>query len=427
MSEQLFVRLSADPLAAIPWLVWSSSEKEVIASGELSDASQLVSLQDKQQQRPLQILVSAADLLITPLELPRSAQRSWQQVAVFMLEEQLAQAPEDLHVALLGKTGNQMMFAVLDHQLMTRWQGWLEDAGLESSSWQVDALCLPQPDSGQLSALQLGQQWLLRDAQGRALAVDQSWLDSAIAALADEQALQQAAESDPSEGEEDESDQLQADEVSDTLVVRHYSSAPASKPAGVQWQAETPELAMQLLAEGARAYSHNLLQGIYRSEGALTKLWRQWRKVAVAAGVCFVMALGQQGAQWYVAKQQADQLQEQIREVYQRVFPDVQRVRDGRIRGDFRRALAQLEQGDEQAFFAMMNHVGSEIAKIDDFSPRSMRFEQNKQEIRLQAQAKEFQHFEQLRQALAPLETEQGTLNSTDQGVNGSLVIRRQP
>ncbi|MDO6687536.1 MULTISPECIES: type II secretion system protein GspL [unclassified Agarivorans] len=398
MNEQLIIRLPSTGKEVINWMVWSDNEQEVIAAGELAGSAELEVLQDKAEHRRVIVLVPTSDVSHHQLELPKTAQRSWQQVAPFMLEEQLAQDPDSLHICLLDKGKETIDVACVSHQQMDSWQDMLEAAGIYSQTWCVEGYCLPEPEEGQASALQINQQWLFRFSDGRAMSIDQAWLSVALPLLA-----KQYPE----------------------LVVQHYSPSPKIDIEGIEWQARAPELAMKLLADGAKKAKLNLLQGQYASANPLTKIWLQWRKVAIAAGVCFALALTYQVVDTYKTEQQIAEVDSNIRTVYKKVFPEVSRIRDSRIRSDFRKALAGIGQAPEQDFLMMMVHLASAMDKNTGFQPVSLRFDQKKGEIRLQAEAKNFQSFEQFRQAVQPFETEQGTLSNKAGAVVGTVVIRK--
>lgn len=70
MSEYLIVRLSNNQQASKPWLVWSESQQEVIASGELSAAQALTEIENYAQQRPTIVLLNSADVLLKQVTIP---------------------------------------------------------------------------------------------------------------------------------------------------------------------------------------------------------------------------------------------------------------------------------------------------------------------------------------------------------------------
>ncbi|GGB12109.1 type II secretion system protein GspL [Agarivorans gilvus] len=398
MNEQLIIRLPSSAKGSVNWLVWSDSEQEVIATGELASTAELGLLQEKAEQRRVITLLPASDVAQHRVSLPRSAQRSWQQVAPFMLEEQLAQDPDELHIVLLGKDKEAVELACISHKQMASWQDMLETAGINSRYWTIDSLCLPQAEAGCASAIQLNQQWLLRFADGKVMNIDQPWLATALALL-----------------EQDYPE----------LVIQHYSPAPDIHLEHIQWQEASPELAMKLLSDGLKKSPLNLLQGRYAPSNPLAKIWQQWRKVAVAAGICFALALAQQVIETHKTEQQIAEVKDNIREVYKQVFPQVSRVRDSSIRRDFRRALAELDAAPQQDFVTMMVHLAGAFEQERDFAPLSLRYDHQKGEIRLQAQAKSYQSFEKFRQAVQPYVTEQGTLSNKEGAVVGTLVIRK--
>ncbi|WP_432455691.1 type II secretion system protein GspL [Agarivorans sp. QJM3NY_29] len=398
MNEQLLIRLPSSDQDVINWMVWSDNEQEVIAAGELSGSAALSSLQEKAEHRRVTVLVPACDVTQHHLILPKSAQRSWQQVVPFMLEEQLAQDPDDLHICILAKAKDGVDVACVSQQQMSDWLEMLEDANISSQAWHVDSFCLPQPETEQASALQINQQWLFRFTDGRGMCIDQAWLSVALPLLVKD-------------------DQQ--------LLIKHYSPAPDIEVAGIEWQAASPELPMKLLADGAKKASFNLLQGRYATENPVTKLWAQWKKAAIAAGLCFALALTYQLLDTYNTEQQLTTVDANLRQVYKKVFPQVSRIRDSRIRSDFRKAIAALDQAPQQDFLMMMTQLSSAFGNTDNFKPLSLRYEQKKGEIRLQAQAPSFQSFEQFRQALKPYASEQGTLSNKAGGVVGTLIIRK--
>jgi general secretion pathway protein L len=397
VNEQLIIRLPSSGKEVINWMVWSDNEQELIAAGELSSSAELGLLQEKAEQRRVIVLIPASDVSQHRLDLPKSAQRSWQQVAPFMLEEQLAQDPDNLHICLLDKGKDSIDVACVSHQQMESWLDMLETAGIESQTWCVDALCLPEAEEGQATAIQLNQQWLLRFFDGRVMSIDEAWLATAFPLIAKQYP---------------------------DLVIQHYSPSAKLDDDSVEWQARAPELPMKLLSDGAKKAKLNLLQGRYAAANPIAQLWLQWRKVAIAAGVCFVLALAYQLIDTHKTEQQIANVDENIRTVYKRVFPEVSRVRDSRIRSDFRKALADIGEAPEQDFLKMMIHLSVAFDKNQDLNPISLRYDHKKGEIRLQAQAKNFQTFEQFRQSVKPFESEQGTLSNKAGAVVGTLVIR---
>ena len=97
MTERLVIRLGSHAEQAISWLTWSDSEQEIIASGTLSNAAELVSLSERASQGVVQILVPGTDVGLFSVELPTTNRRQALKTIPFMLEDELAADIDLLH------------------------------------------------------------------------------------------------------------------------------------------------------------------------------------------------------------------------------------------------------------------------------------------------------------------------------------------
>ena len=88
--EQLVVRLGTNTDEPIHWIVWSSQQNEIIASGELPNAVQLNTLADRAGRRPICVLVPTSDVLLKWVELPAKAGRKALAAIPFILEEEIS-------------------------------------------------------------------------------------------------------------------------------------------------------------------------------------------------------------------------------------------------------------------------------------------------------------------------------------------------
>lgn len=103
MSEFLTVRLSRDKQAPIRWLVWSTSQNEIIASGELSSKEQLGELSTYADQRTTLLLLDSRDILLMEAEIPAGAARQVDTMLPYLLEDDIAQDVDELHFTILKK------------------------------------------------------------------------------------------------------------------------------------------------------------------------------------------------------------------------------------------------------------------------------------------------------------------------------------
>ena len=88
--EQLLIRLGATEADPISWLVWSTAEEEIIASGELPNADALSTLAERAGHRAVIALAPSSEILLKWVALPPRAGRKVLSALPFMLEDELA-------------------------------------------------------------------------------------------------------------------------------------------------------------------------------------------------------------------------------------------------------------------------------------------------------------------------------------------------
>lgn len=106
MSEHLIIRLNSQSSDPIQWIVWSPENKEVIASGELNSSETLESLTQYSVQRSVSVLLPSSDILLREVIIPEGAARQFSSMLPFIIEDDLAQDVDDLHIVILKKQQN---------------------------------------------------------------------------------------------------------------------------------------------------------------------------------------------------------------------------------------------------------------------------------------------------------------------------------
>ncbi|MGR5129677.1 type II secretion system protein GspL [Photobacterium swingsii] len=436
MSELLTIRLSSRPDQPVPWLVWSSQQNEVIASGQLSDMTQLNELADYAAQRQVLALAPAQDILLTQVAIPTGSGRQLAAVLPFLLEEELAQDIDALHVHLLKREGDIAHVAVVEHQRIQAWLSALDDAGMEVKKLLPDALCLPLFEHG-YTAAQLDEQWLVRQSETQGVAAESSWLGSwllaqnaPIVATQDTDESDDLAESDASDSHDavDEAHLAEAHipNAAD-IVIHHYTPKPDAIPC--QWKAQTPELVMELLAKGAEQSKLNLLSGPYKPQSAWRKYVKPWRKVAIAAGLVITAMIAEHVLSVQSMEQQAQAYRTESERIFRQVLPNFRNIpTQSYLKRQMDSELSRLGGGgNQEGLLPWLAQLEPIFKKVPQVAFSNLKYDQNRGELRLQATAAEFQHFEQLRTLLAAEFTvQQGQLSKEGNQVNGAVVLRRK-
>lgn len=395
--EQLVVRLGSNATDRVHWLVWSSQEEEIIASGELEDASFLDSLSERAGQRPITALVPGSDLFLKWVELPKKAGRKAIAAVPYMLEDELSVDISEQFFAMGDHVDDRQAVAVVSRVKMHQWLDWIAQAGLLCSKMVPDVLALPiQQDNW--SMLALGEQLIVRQNSWEGIQGDQSWIIPAIEHFAKKQEA--------------------------PLDIADYSGLELPSLSNTEIHQQPLDVPMQVLAQGAKNCKFNLLQGDFKPKRQSTGQLGQWKWAAVLAGVALLVTLVDKGVQLNSLHAQRDALNEQIEQEYKRAFPESTRIVN--VRSQMRQKMASLEQGGGGvSMLAIMTQLSGAFS-ASQVKPQTLKYDSKRSELRLLAMADSFEALEQFKRLAEELgyEVQQGAINKKDDQVIGSLSIR---
>ncbi len=402
MSETLFIRLTGQATDPIFWLVWSDSENEIIASGQLNHKDELSSLTNHAQSRQVLALASGLDVTLKTITLPGKFNKQLQSAAPYIIEEELAGDVDNLFFAFGDKVevdGKPAVnAAIVDRDTMDNWLSWFEEADIPVTRMIPDVLCVP-PSEEAWTCVDLDEQWIVRTGEWEAAIVEQQWFDHFL--------------------------QLAASQSEERIVLKSYS--PLNITADVDVESLPAELPLKLLAEQSKDISFNLLQGEYTRKKTGSKYWNIWKNAAIVAGVALLLNLGLKGFELWQLDSQLSAAQDSMIADYKKAFPGEKRVRKSLIKRNLKKKLEALGGGESAAgFLVMMDDLSMAFAQNRQFKPTGIRYDGKRNEIRLQASADGFQTFEKFKSSVekAGFDVQQGSLNSDEGTVVGSLTIR---
>ncbi|PMH46028.1 type II secretion system protein GspL [Vibrio sp. 10N.286.49.B3] len=448
MSEFLTVRLSSEQQAKIQWLVWSTSQQEVIASGEIDRWQQLGELTSYAQQRTTIALVSASDVLLTSVDIPPGGARQFDNMLPYLIEDEVAQDVEELHFSVLRKAAGKADICAIDRQWLQHIISQFKQVNIDIKKVLPDVLALPLPQENQVSAVECDGQWLLRKGAHQGASVDAAWLDifcqsdwlapvKKVQKAEDEQADTASSSADTSSDDKETAHSLSSDKPAlanhqQAWQVNCYSNYPQAcelTSSQITWKKQPPEMAMILLSQQAHINPINLLTGEFKAKSSFLKHWKVWQKVAVA-GVMLVAAI--MVKQVMVVNQyetQASAYRDESERIFRQVFPNKKRIPTvsylKRQMNDEANALSG--GGDEQALLTWLTLLPPTLGEVKGMELLSFKYDGNRDEVRLQAKSPEFQHFEQARVKFSEhFIVEQGQLNRNDDAVLGSFTLKRK-
>ncbi|MEZ8825349.1 type II secretion system protein GspL [Vibrio amylolyticus] len=403
MSEFLTVRLSSDKQAQIQWLVWSSAQNEVIASGEVHDWTHLSELTSYAHQRQVIVLLSSSDVVLSEVDLPAGSSRQLESMLPYLVEDDIAQDVDELHFSLLDKSSKKAMIVAVDRHWLSFCLQELRELNINVNKVLPDVLALPNSD--QLTAVSLGEQWLVRKGEHLGVCVESQWL-----------ALFRA------------SSWVKAGD--DYLSLTAYSALPelALEP-GQDWKHTDAPLVMQLLTEGAIASKVNLLTGNFKPSSSMLKYWSIWKKSAIAAVVLFVVIAGQFWLQVNSNEAQAKAYRAESERIFREALPGKTRIPTvSYLKRQMSDEANRLSGGGAgYPMLEWMMKIPESLKANNTMALISIRYDGNREEIRIQARSKDFQSFEQVRVKFAEnFDVEQGQLSRSGEWVNGSFVLKRE-
>ena len=422
MAEILYIRLGSQIQDEVSWLIFSSAEQEIIASGELANAQQLSELTEKAKQRLVKVFVPGSDVLLKRLTMPTKSQRAMRSAVPYMLEDELAQDVDQLFFAyadISNDSDNHNCFvAITEKAQMLQWKAWLAEADIQTKTIQPETLAMPYVNE-QWSAIALQPASVaLNNTQ---IAVRQGeWQGFTLDSDAWQFALQQVIAKSKNDATQEQNE----------LTINAYSDLPnldeMSNIDGLTITKAQEELPLALFAQHCQHSKFNLLQGEFKVKERRSKNVNNWLWAAGIAACALLLNVGYKSVElWQLSTQQA-QVEAQIIARYKKTFPSAKKVRIGTIKSQLSRKITQLGGVSEQAgFLAMLSKVQPAFAKVPELKPESLKFDGKRQELRLQAIADDYQHFERFKSALtaADLSVKQGAQNNQGEKITGSFSI----
>lgn len=396
MTERLIIRLASKASQKNHWLIWSDNENEIIASGEVDNAEQLNLLTEKAEHRVVICLLPNVDISIREITVNGSLNRQIKHALPYLIEEELASDVDTLHFSIIAKQNDLLHVAICEKQKIVKWLSWLEAAHIRCRQFIPEGLALPVSDSGKWQALQLDTQWIIRENYNNAWSCEQEMLALIL----------------ESKSADDGTPQIES-----------YSASPEHRVG--DWTELSPVLPMEVFAKGTQNNKINLLTGEFKPKKESNKQLEKWRVPAILMIVLFfVMVLNIYLKNIQVEKETRI-VKQHVEDVYKQAFPLQNGLRYPSIKKKLNTMLMELEEHSESGFLKMLNELVPAFADNPHLQPSSLKFDSDKQEMRILVRADNFQSFEKFNAAVPKhFSVEQGALSSHKDGVSGLLTIR---
>lgn len=179
MISTLIFLLGADADAPITW--GRVADGRIDAHGTLANASDLGTLaEEAAQASSLAAVLQGEDVASRMIASPPKGERRLREAARLLMEDELAEPADDLHIAT-ALSGAGARVAAVRREIVERWIGAFRDAGLELDAFVVDYLALPSAADAGALILREGRAVVAYDGGGfaaeTALVCGERWQD----------------------------------------------------------------------------------------------------------------------------------------------------------------------------------------------------------------------------------------------------------
>lgn len=357
----LRIRISLiDPPERCQWVLVSNSHEPISGEGLLAELPRHVD--------HVQLVIPAAQVLITRVRLPPAARRQSGSVLAYAVEDQIAGEPDANQVSWIGAIGEDDVLAVIDKQRLKVWGDALDAAGFNDFEVQCETLLLPIPN-GEWSIAWNGCECFIRCGVFEGSTTDRGARKTPPLAL---HMMLEAA---------------QTQSVAPTSI-GVYATNPGEVPDLEAW---TQKLGITVHFAGAWSW-RTVLPGAGVSLVRTRKYWRGFsgilvrlRPAAWILGAALAIQAVALLTDWTYLANERGALRQQMEMRFRETFPDAVAVVDPALQ--MRRKLAEarhaLGQADDGDFLPMIERVAATTKSLPAGAVRTLSYESGRMTIEL--------------------------------------------
>ena len=421
--EQLILRLGVTEHDPILWGVWDERAATIHASGTLPNAAALVTLQERAANRPVYAVVPNSAVNLKTVTLPPGANKKVLNAIGFMIEDDIAGDIAEQHIALGPLKKQAQRLVLVERQQLQNWIDWLAAAELHTSVLVPEALALPQSNitnktdlletnvtdksqttthNTQIALMTIDDEIIARLGDWGGISGHKSWLGPWLQSWSQQNA---------------------------PLSITEYSADVAHLCGQASVIQQPPlELPIHVFAKGLnqlqKSTPFTLRQGEFKAQQKSNKNWVYWRTAAAVVAFAFIFGVIDKSLQLSALETQNTALKTQIQQDIKRGFPGLGAYRDAR-RSIAQYIKARESSGSGASGMAMLANLSTAFAS-SQLQAQTLRFDQKRSEIRIQAVANKFADLEAFSKAAndAGLTVEQGAINNKGGQLVGTLIIK---
>ncbi|WP_281647528.1 type II secretion system protein GspL [Parendozoicomonas sp. Alg238-R29] len=386
-----------------------------------------------EQDLPVILIVSGSFSSSHVVFLNENQRKHWQQALPYLLEEQLASDLESQHLVFSQIGDDHVHASCIGRDQMSTIVKAFVAADVDPLKVIAETQLL-KGKNGLLSVWLEGEHAFVASQNGFAQWLDQDALPIMIPGLLEEEAVDGLVQSD----DED------SDHTHIVTGITIYTISPdlpvvgslvqlagSDVPVDIQ-QREHESLLILMMPEFSHLNQKRKLldfrTGSFKCNRRASRRWRQWRPVAIVAGVWLSVELLFNIGSGFYFQQQAEELRDENFSTYKELRPDDRRVVD--VRHNLTKFLRDSSRQKSSADFLNLLQVLSSVSGDDvgkSITPKNMDFNDANGRLSLDVQAESFDLLNRYVDALkaAGLNARMETGNQDAKGVSARLIVRR--
>ena len=331
MSEVLILLLGESPAAPVRWAFLGPDGIRDANTADGPDALSALARRAGEAELVAAVLPGEQVAMRAMPSPPRAASK-FKAAAMYLLEDELAESLEGLHIAVLRREDRGCAFAV-KKSLMDDWRDFFDVSGIYPDLMTADFALLDRGTSEGVIVFQTRRVVCAVNDQG--FAAERPLADGVVAALVGNEAI----ESITAYGDAD-TERFDAGETPMT------------------WGGGADNVTLlSLYAEGAlRGDAANLLQGAYRKRRDWRGAVAPWRRAAMLAAACLVGLVTATVADAARSSRLADRLDREALAIHRQAFPEAANINP---RDHARRVLSTRTAGP--AFLALTAKIADSV------------------------------------------------------------------
>jgi general secretion pathway protein L len=363
VSHSIFIK----PLADGQYQWWGHNVSGS-TEGELSTFAQQIG------SRAVTFLLSGYLVNLERVEFTEAERKHVLKTTDYLLEEQLSEDVDDLHICHAEFSDNTIVLAVVRYQLLTELLAPLLAAQINVEQVLPEPLALPYREDGCTILIDSSGECQLRYGVNLGCSVD-----SELLAVYLEQLQQQ-------HGAEHIICYAEAENTDAQALQQCYGDIVELR--GLDQLRQAEPLASEV----------NLLQGDFSPSIDWLSVWQRWKLVAIVAACALIANLAVIGAQISAVNHKISGVEQQQQQIFKTVFPS------GRYSGNPRRRfeseLQKLGGGGSSNFLALLSMVAEPASNDKQLVVKSLNYDAGSREMNIAVVADKFSQLEKLTQAV---------------------------